>query len=214
MLFDGKRQRTLTKVVAIIAIVAFAGFGLVAGGLAVSGGCGTSDPLQQSIDDASARVTAEKADLAAAQKAATASPNSAAAKADLEQATTDLATAQSTLAQARLATDRNDPAALADALAATETAPGNADAVLSLVTIATTQGNPAAALPAVAAYTRLNPEDAEMYSYWGQLAEQAGQRTQAILAYQRFLELAPDDPVAPDIRNRLSELTEQTATTG
>ncbi len=214
MLFDGKRQKVLTKVVAIIAIVAFAGFGLVAGGLAVSGGCASADPLQQAVDEARTRVTTAQANLETAQKAATASPRSTAAKADVAQAKLDLGTAQSSLAQARLAVSATDPQALADAQAAVRNAPGDQDVVLSLVTISTSQNNPSAALPAIAAYTRINPRDAQMYAYWGQLAEQAGQRNQAILAYQRFLQLAPQDTVAPDIRQRLAELTRQGTATG
>jgi tetratricopeptide (TPR) repeat protein len=214
VLFDGKRQKVLTKVVAIIAIVAFAGFGLVAGGLAVSGGCASADPLQQAVDEARTRVTTAQANLETAQKAATASPRSTAAKADVAQAKLDLGTAQSSLAQARLAVSATDPQALADAQAAVRNAPGDQDVVLSLVTISTSQNNPSAALPAIAAYTRINPRDAQMYAYWGQLAEQAGQRNQAILAYQRFLQLAPQDTVAPDIRQRLAELTRQGTATG
>lgn len=214
MLFDGKHQKVLTKVVAIIAIVAFAGFGLVAGGLAVSGGCASSDPLQQAIDDSQARVATAKSNVTAAQAAVKASPRSATAKQDLAQARADLGTALSSLAQARLAKSTTDPAALTDAQAAAKSAPGDQDVVLALVTVATSQNNPAAALPAVAAYTRINPRDAQMYAYWGQLAEQAGQRNQAVLAYQRFLELAPDDTVAPDIRRRLDELAKPTTTAG
>lgn len=214
MLFDGKRQKVLTKVVAIVAIVAFAGFGLVAGGLAVSGGCGTADPLQQAIDDAQSRATTAKANVTTAQAAVKATPKSAQAKADLAQAKADLAKAQSTLSQARVAKDPNDPSALRDALAATRNAPDDGDIVLGLITVATAQNNPGAALPAIAAYTARNPGDAQMFAYWGQTAEQAGQRNQAVLAYQRFLQLAPDDTIAPDIRTRLEELAKQSATSG
>lgn len=214
MLFDGKRQKVLTKVVAIVAIVAFAGFGLVAGGLAVSGGCGTADPLQQAIEEAQARSTTAQGAVTSAQKAVKASPRSAEAKAALAQARTDLAEAKSTLAQARVAVNPNDPQALQDALAATRSAPDNGDIVLGLITVASAQNNPGAALPAIAAYTARNPRDAQMFAYWGQTAEQAGQRNQAILAYQRFLQLAPDDTLAPDIRNRLKDLAKQPAATG
>ena len=214
MLFDGKHQKVLTKVIAIIAMVAFAGFGLVAGGLAVSGGCGASDPLQQAIDEAQSRVTTATAGVDTATATVKASPKNATAKADLAQAKADLGEAQSSLAQARLARDPNDPAALTDALAAVDNAPGNSDVVIGLVTVASGQGNPAAALPALAAYTTRNPRDAQIYAYWGQLAEQAGQRSQAILAYQRFLQLAPDDTLAPDIRNRLDALTAQASSGG
>lgn len=214
MLFDGKHQKVLTKVVAIVAIVAFAGFGLVAGGLAVSGGCGAADPLQQSIDDAQSRASTAQANVAAAKKALKASPASAQAKADLVQARADLAKEQSTLSQARVAKSPTDPDALTAALAATRNAPDDGDIVLGLITVATAQNNPGAALPAIAAYTQRNPKDAQMYAYWGQVAQQAGQRNQAVLAYQRFLQLAPDDTLAPDIRSQLRELAKQPAGSG
>lgn len=214
MLFDGKRQKTLTKFVAIVAIIAFAGFGLVAGGLAVSGGCATPDPLQQAIDDAQSRATTARANVTTAQAAVTASPKSAQARQDLAGARADLAKALSILSQARVAKDPDDPGALKEALAATRNAPDDGDIVLGLITVATSQDNPAAALPAIAAYTQRNPGDAQMFAYWGQTAEEAGQRNQAALAYQRFLELAPDDILAPDIRQRLKELSQPSTPAG
>ena len=215
MLFDGKHQKTLTKVIAIVAIVAFLGFGLVAGFLAVGGGgCGTTDPLQQAVSDAQTSVQQGKTAVANAKKALKQSPGNARAKQDVAQAQSDLGQAQITLAQARLAINRQDPQALSSALAAAKSAPGNLDVVLGLVTVATTQNNPAAALPALQAYTSRNPKDSQAFAYWGQVAEQAGQRNQAILAYQRFLQLAPDDTLAPDIRNRLAELSKPVTTTG
>jgi tetratricopeptide (TPR) repeat protein len=152
VLFDGRHQKTLTKVIAIIAIIAFLGFGLVAGFLAVSGGCGVADPLAQAVSDAQTSVQQGQAAVATARKAVAQSPGSAQAKKDLAQARSDLGQAQITLAQA--------------------------------------------------------------FAYWGQVAEQAGQRSQAVLAYQRFLQLAPDDTLAADIRNRLAELAKPVTTTG
>lgn len=213
MLFDGKHQKTLMKVIAIVAIVAFLGFGLVAGFLAVGGGgCGTTDPLQQAVSDAQTSVQQGTAAVADAKKALKQSPRNAQAKKDLAQAQSDLGQAQITLAQAKLAINRQDPEALSSALAAAKSAPGNLDVVLGLVTVATTQNNPAAALPALQVYTSRNPKDSQAFAYWGQVAEQAGQRNQAILAYQRFLQLAPDDTLAPDIRNRLAELAKPVTT--
>ena len=214
MLFDGKHQKTLTKVIAIVAIVAFLGFGLVAGFLAVGGGCGVADPLAQAVDAAETSVQQGQAAVASAKKALKQSPGSGQAKKDLAAARSDLAQAQITLAQAELAISRQDPQALSNALAAARNAPGNLDVVLGLITVATTQNNPAAALPALQAYTSRNPKDSQAYAYWGQVAEQAGQRNQAVLAYQRFLQLAPDDTLAPDIRNRLAELAKPVTTTG
>lgn len=214
MLFDGKHQKALTKVIAIVAIVAFLGFGLVAGFLAVGGGCGVADPLAQAVSDAQTSVQQGKAAVADARKALKQAPGNSAAKQDLAVARSDLAQAQITLAQAELAVNRQDPQALTNALAAAKNAPGNLDVVLGLITVATTQNNPAAALPALQSYTSRNPRDAQAFAYWGQVAEQAGQRNQAVLAYQRFLQLAPDDTLAPDIRNRLAELAKPVTTTG
>ncbi len=196
MLFDGKRQKVLTKVIAIIAMIAFGGFGLVAGGLAVSGGCSEpTSPARQVVIDSQESVANAQAALKAAK-----GPDA------IAQARSDLAKAQGNLASARVAADPNDPEAITDALAAVKTAPGDYDAVQTLVAVASQQNNPTAALPALAAYTSKNPRDAQAYADWGQVAEAAGQRNQAILAYQRFLVLAPDDTIAPDVRARLTEL--------
>jgi tetratricopeptide (TPR) repeat protein len=208
VLFDGKRQKVLIKVVAIVAIISFAGFGLVAGGLAVSGGCAANDPLQQAIGSAQTSVDSAQAPFTAAQAAVAANPGNAGAARDLAAARSDLAQAQGNLASARVAADPNDPEALTIAQAAVTTAPGDYGAVQTLVAVATQQNNPSAALPALAGYTARNPRDAQAFADWGQIAEAAGQRNQAILAYQRFLVLAPDDTIAPDVRTRLRELTQ------
>lgn len=214
MLFDGKHHKTGLKVIAIIAIIAFAGFGLVAGFLAVGGGCGAADPLAQAVSDAQARVQQGATAVSTAQAAVKKAPKNAQAKKDLTQARADLGQARITLAQALLAANPQDPQALTTALAAAKNAPGDLDVVLGLVTVSTSQNNPGAALPALQAYTARNPTDAQAYAYWGQVAEQAGERNQAVLAYQRFLELAPDDTLAPDIRNRLDALASSATTTG
>jgi tetratricopeptide (TPR) repeat protein len=201
VLFDGKRQKFVIKVIAIVAIVAFAGFGLVAGGLAVSGGCGeAANPAEQAVVDAQESVTSARAALKSAQ-----------GKEAIAEARSDLAKAQGNLASARVGANPNDPEAITDALAAVRTAPGDYNAVQTLVAVASQGNNPSAALPALAAYTSKNPRDAQAFADWGQVAEAAGQRTQAILAYQRFLVLAPDDTIAPDVRARLTELTKSPA---
>lgn len=198
MLFDGKRQKVLTKIIAIVAMIAFAGFGLVAGGLAVSGGCGeAANPAEQAVLDSQVSVTNAQAALKSAKGADA-----------IAQARSDLAQAQGNLASARVSANPNDPAAVTDALAAVKTAPNDYNAVQTLVAVASQQTNPTAALPALAAYTSRNPTDAQAFADWGQVAEAAGQRNQAILAYQRFLVLAPDDTIAPDVRARLKALAE------
>ncbi|GEM_PF-504274 len=214
MLFDGKRNRILTKTVAIVAVVAFLGLGLIAGGLAVGTGCsGKSNPAQQAIDSARALITQAQKASSAAQKAQAASPGNAQVAKDADAARTDLANAWNDLAQSLATANAADPEAIRAATKAARLAPDDLDKVLSLVTLYTNQNAPAAALPALQTFTRDHPRDAQAFAYWGQVAEQAGQKGQAILAYQRALELAPDDPLAPDIRAHLTSLTGTTTAT-
>jgi len=213
MLFDGKRNRILTKVVAIIAICAFLGFGLVAGGLAVSGGCGSNDPAQQAIDDARTLVNNATAEEKAALAALKTSPKSGQAKRDLAAARADLASAQGQLAGALASLNQTDPAAVTAAEAAVGLSPNDLNAVQTLATIAIAQGQAQSALSALAKYTNRHPNDAQAFLLWGQVAEQAGQISQAILAYERFLQLAPEDTLAPDVRAHLKDLAKQQAKT-
>jgi hypothetical protein len=132
VLFDGKRQKFVIKVIAIVAIVAFAGFGLVAGGLAVSGGCGeAANPAEQAVVDAQESVTSAQAALKSAQ-----------GKEAIAEARSDLAKAQGNLASARVGANPNDPEAITDALAAVRTAPGDYNAVQTLVAVASQGNNP------------------------------------------------------------------------
>jgi predicted TPR repeat methyltransferase len=55
--------------------------------------------------------------------------------------------------------------------------------------------------------TELQPNNAENYLYYGQAAQNAGRSDIAILAYQRYLELAPDSPYAKDVKSLLDQLT-------
>lgn len=207
MFFDGRSHRFLTKLMAYIAIIAICGFGLVAGGLAVSGGCGAMDPQVQALRAAEDSQAAAKARLAQAQAAAKATPKDRALREQVARTRDELARATSGVATALGAIDPKDPAALSTAQEAARLAPGNLDVVVALASVATLQGNPSAALPAYQAYTARNPRDAQAFLYYGQAAQQASQAQQAILAYQRFLQLSPKDPLASDVRSRLSELT-------
>ncbi len=214
MLFDGKHNRILTKVVAIIAIVAFLGFGLIAGGLAVSGGCGANDPAQQAIDTARSKIADATAQEVAAAKALKASPGSGQAKADLKSARATLASAQGELATALAALNAQDPQAVQAAEKAVGLSPNDLNAIQSLATIAIAQGQAQAALNALSKYTAQHPKDAQAFLLWGQVAEQGGQLPQAILAYQQFVQLAPNDTLAPDVRQHLKDLAKQQAKTG
>ncbi len=47
-----------------------------------------------------------------------------------------------------------------------------------------------------------------------QAAEQIGDLSTAIVAYETFLDLAPEDPTAPDVKRRLKQLRAQAGSTG
>jgi len=209
MLFDGTQHRILTRIVAWIAIAAFLGFGLVAGGLAVGGGCANMDPSQQAVDAARTTLADAQATYVKAQAAQKAKSKDRAAREAAAVARIAVGQAQANLATALVTLDAKDPKALEAAQAAVKDAPGDIDTVMSLASVARTQGQIAASLPAFAAYTAKNPKDAQAYVYWGQTADEAGQVQQAILAYQRFLDLAPDDTLASDVKARLKELTKR-----
>lgn len=69
---------------------------------------------------------------------------------------------------------------------------------------------------AVATYKRLatlNPKDSSAQFELAQTAEQTGDLRTAISAYSRFLVLAPQDPSAPAVRDRIKQLKAQAKNT-
>ena len=64
----------------------------------------------------------------------------------------------------------------------------------------------AKALREYRAVTRLLPRDAPAHLELAQTAEAAGDARTAIAAYQRFVELAPDDPTTPQVKQRIEQL--------
>ena len=56
---------------------------------------------------------------------------------------------------------------------------------------------------------KLSPKDATTQLRLAQVAQSAGDTTTAITAYKRFLQLAPDDPLAPTARKTLKQLEAQ-----
>ena len=65
---------------------------------------------------------------------------------------------------------------------------------------------------AVGAYedvAKVNPNDPSIQFALAQTAEQATDTKTAIAAYKRFLKLAPEDPTAPAIRQRVKQLNQQ-----
>jgi tetratricopeptide (TPR) repeat protein len=70
------------------------------------------------------------------------------------------------------------------------------------------------ATKAEAAYEKLaarSPDDATLQIQLGQAATTAGDAATALAAYQRFLKLAPTDPLAPQVKNVIKSLKQQSA---
>ena len=57
--------------------------------------------------------------------------------------------------------------------------------------------------------TKLDPEEPEYFFELGRSTQQAGDTATAITAYERFLELAPDDTRSPQVRDLLKQLRAQ-----
>ncbi len=53
--------------------------------------------------------------------------------------------------------------------------------------------------------TEIRPRNADYFFGMGNAAINAGDTNGALLAFQRFLELAPDDPAAPDVKAWIKE---------
>jgi tetratricopeptide (TPR) repeat protein len=71
------------------------------------------------------------------------------------------------------------------------------------------------ALTTYEAIARQTPNDPNAWSQLAQAAEAAGNVPKAITAYERFLKVAPDDPLAPQVRQRLQQLRQaQPSVTG
>ena len=104
----------------------------------------------------------------------------------------------------------NDPAALQDPIAA------------SVQQLASTKQSTAysnyraAQAKAVGAYQRLvklNPTDATTQIQLGQAAQASGDNKTAIAAFEKFLKLAPNDPLAPQVKQALKSLQATAAVT-
>jgi len=176
VLLDQKRTRRTVQVVAILTSIAFAGVIFVVLGLVLFGGGGQS-PEDQLLSDARARVEAE--------------PNNADA---WEQ-----------LASAYRAKEQF-PEAIDAAEKSLELEPNDFSRVQVLIQLQLDTGNAAGAIAALQRYTAANPQDADAFLQLGQQAEAAGREPLARLAYQAFLRLAPDDPNAAAVRERLQQL--------
>jgi regulator of sirC expression with transglutaminase-like and TPR domain len=102
----------------------------------------------------------------------------------------------------------NDPNALQDPISNAASTQANAKVSDAYSKLAAVETKAVAVLKRLIA---LNPEDATRQLQLGQAAQNAGDTKTAVAAYQRFLKLAPDDPVAPAVKEQLKSLASSTA---
>lgn len=166
----------MVQVVAIITSLAFGGVIIVVMGLIFFGGGGTS-AADQVLSDAKSRVKEQ--------------PNN-------PDAWEELASAYSGANQ--------QAAALGAAKKAVSLAPRDYRRTQTLVALQVRGGDQAGAVTTLQGFTQRNPRNAEAFLQLGQTAEQAGSTALARLAYQRFLQLQPDDRLAAEVRTRIKQL--------
>lgn len=174
----------MVQIVAILTSLAFAGVIFVVLGLILFGGGGNT-----AADDI----------LSDAKKAVEQSPTSADAYEDLASAYRG----------------KDDlPNAIIAARKAVSLDPNDLGRVQTLVTLQVDQGNTEGVLTTLQNFTKRNPKNADAFLLLAQQAEAAGRTPLARLSYLTFLRLAPDDPNAEAIRQRITELDATGATTG
>jgi tetratricopeptide (TPR) repeat protein len=83
------------------------------------------------------------------------------------------------------------------------------DAALALVSIYTQLQDYYEVVQAYGFLTGMQPDNADNYILYGQAAEKAARNDVAILAYQKYLDLAPQGLYAKDVRNKLKQLEKQ-----
>jgi tetratricopeptide (TPR) repeat protein len=105
----------------------------------------------------------------------------------------------------------NDPAALKDPIAAAVQTLASTQESTALTNYQTAQTNAENAYKKLSALT---PSDATTQIQLGQAAQAANDTKVAIAAYKKFLTLAPDDPLAPQVKKVLKSLSGQTAAAG
>lgn len=176
MLLDQKRTKRTVQIVAILTSLAFAGVIFVVLGLILFGGGGATVEDEQ-LDDAKARVETEPRNPDAWEQ----------------------------LAAAHAAKDEFDEA-ISAAVRATSLAPRDFRRLQTLVSLHVRQGNTDGAIETLQGFTAKNPRNADAFLQLGQLAETAGRTPLARLSFQTFLRLAPDDPSAELVRERLDEM--------
>ena len=166
----------MVQIVAVLTSIAFGGVILVVLGLIFFGGGGTTLADQQ-LNDAKALVEEQPKSADAWEQLA----SGYAGTEDFEQA--------KTAAERAVALDPRDFSRLQ-----------------TLVSLQVRTNDTSGAIDTVQAYTARNPKNAQAFLQLAQLAEQAGRNPLARLSYQAFLQLAPEDPNADAIRDKLKTL--------
>ncbi len=101
-----------------------------------------------------------------------------------------------------------DPNALGDPLAAAVTAGAQARISAAYTQLQATATKAETAYKKLAA---LSPDDATLQIQLGQASQSAGDTATALVAYRRFLKLAPNDPLAPQVKRVITALKQQAA---
>ena len=200
MLLDRRRVKFWQKWVFGVMAILMAAFLLMIplSGQSCGGGStnGVSDELQQEIDRYEAAVKVDPADAQAWRDLGDAYVTSVSAQHQQGAAFTDQETANLTRATvayrraAKLLGEEKGAEAKALRLETLET----------LASVYATMGDYERATSIYGQLTELQPRNADYFFGMGNAAINAGDTTSARLAFQRFLELAPDDPAAPDVK--------------
>ncbi|MCB0881954.1 MAG: tetratricopeptide repeat protein [Thermoleophilia bacterium] len=178
MLLDQKRTQRIVKISAILTSIAFGGIALVAIVAIIFGGLGGStDATKERVDQARERTQSQPTNAAAWDQLATAE-YAAGHKAE----------------------------AIAASRKAITLAPNDFSRTQTLVRIYTQEDQPDQAMRVVSAFIDKNPRNADAYLQLGGAAEAAGKTQVARLAYQKFLELDPNNPSAAQVRDQLKTL--------
>ncbi len=102
--------------------------------------------------------------------------------------------------------EQNLTGALTSALKATSLVPANAAYMDRLASVYTAASQSAAAVGVATDFTKRNPKVALGYYYLGSLAQQAGQKPVAKVAFEKYLQLAPNGPQSTAVRSSLASL--------
>jgi cytochrome c-type biogenesis protein CcmH/NrfG len=91
--------------------------------------------------------------------------------------------------------------------------PGLKEVYLDLAKVYLQSGSYADAARVLNAATSVDPDNPDVYYYLGRAQRDAGKKGEAILAWQKYLQLVPDGKKADSVRSELAKLMAPTTTT-